>query len=105
MTAFDASGLGRVTEEREFKVEALRAIAYAAATNDTNRRHTTGELAPPVFAIVPVWDVMTTAAGFVTPAEAFETVVHSEQDMRFHRPIAPGDLLRRPSSSSLVKGP
>jgi acyl dehydratase len=94
MTAFDASGLGRSTEEREFKVEAPRVIAYAAATNDTNERHTAGELAPPVFAIVPVWDVMTAAAGFVTPAEAFERVVHSEQDMRFFRPIAPGDVLR-----------
>jgi acyl dehydratase len=94
MTAFDASGLGRATEEREFKVEAPRVIAYAAATNDMNERHTAGELAPPVFAIVPVWDVMTAAAGFVTPAEAFERVVHSEQDMRFFRPIAPGDVLR-----------
>ena len=94
MTVFDASGLGRSTEEREFKVEAPRVIAYAAATNDTNERHTAGELAPPVFAIVPVWDVMTAAAGFVTPAEAFERVVHSEQDMRFVRPIAPGDVLR-----------
>ena len=94
MTAFDVSGLGRSTEEREFKVEAPRAIAYAAATNDTHERYAAGELAPPVFAIVPVWDVMTAAAGFVTPAEAFEQVVHSEQDMRFFRPIAPGDVLR-----------
>ena len=88
------SALGRSTEEREFKVEAPRTVAYAAATNDTNERHTGGELAPPVFAIVPVWDVMTAAAGLVTPPEAFEQVVHSEQDMRFFRPIAPGDVLR-----------
>jgi acyl dehydratase len=92
--AFDPSALGRFTEEREFKVEAPRAIAYAAATNDTNERHTSGELAPPVFAIVPVWDAMTAAAGLVTPPEAFERVVHAEQDMRFVRPIAPGDVLR-----------
>jgi acyl dehydratase len=92
--AFDTSALGRSTEEREFKVEAPRTIAYTAATNDTNERHTAGELAPPVFAIVPVWDVMTAAAGLVTPPEANEAVVHSEQDMRFFRPIAPGDVLR-----------
>jgi acyl dehydratase len=94
MSSFDASALGRFTEEREFKADAARAVAYAAATNDTNQRHTGGELAPPVFAIVPVWDVMTAAAGLVTPPEAFEQVVHSEQDMRFFRPIAPGDVLR-----------
>ena len=94
MSAFDASALGRFTEEREFKVEPARVLAYAGATNDTNERHTSGELAPPVFAIVPAWDVMTAAAGLVTPPEAFAHVVHSEQDMRFHRPIVPGDLLR-----------
>ena len=91
---FHVSALGRDTEEREFKVDAPRAIAYAAATNDTNERHTSGDLAPPVFAIVPVWDVMTAAAGLVTPPEAIERIVHSEQDMRFFRPIAPGDVLR-----------
>jgi acyl dehydratase len=94
MRGFDPGALGRSTEEREFKVEAPRAIAYAAATNEPNDRHTSGELAPPVFAIVPVWDVMTAAAALVTPPEAFEQVVHSEQDMRFHRPIVPGELLR-----------
>jgi len=94
MTVFDAGALGQATEEREFKVEVARTVAYAAATNDTNGRHTAGELAPPVFAIVPVWDVMTAAARLVTPPEAFEQVVHSEQDMRFFRPIVPGDVLR-----------
>jgi acyl dehydratase len=94
VSSFDVGALGRSTDEREFKVEAPRAVAYAAATNDTNERHTRGELAPPVFAIVPVWDVMTTAAGLVTPPEAFGQVVHSEQDMRFFRPIVPGDVLR-----------
>ena len=94
MSIFRLDALGRSTEEREFKVEAPRAVAYAAATNDTIERHTRGELAPPVFAIVPVWDVMTAAAGLVTPPEAFGQVVHSEQDMRFFRPIVPGDVLR-----------
>ena len=94
MSAFDSSALGRFTEEREFKVEAPRAIAYAAATNDTNERHTAGELAPPVFAIVPVWGAMIAAAGLVTPSEAFDQVIHSEQDMRFFRPVTPGDVLR-----------
>jgi acyl dehydratase len=92
--AFDPTALGRFTEEREFKAEAARTIAYAAATNDTGQRHVAGELAPPVFAIVPVWDALTAAAGLVTPPEAFASVVHSEQDMRFFRPIAPGDVLR-----------
>ncbi|HET9771921.1 MAG TPA: MaoC/PaaZ C-terminal domain-containing protein [Acidimicrobiia bacterium] len=94
MTGFDADKIGCSTDEREFKVETVRTVAYAAATNDTNARHTAGDLAPPVFAIVPVWDVMTAAAALVTPPDAFDRVVHSEQDMRFFRPIVPGDVLR-----------
>jgi acyl dehydratase len=100
--AFRADALGRYTEDREFKVEAARTVAYAAATNDTNGRHTAGELAPPVFAIVPVWDAMIAAAALVTPPEAFGQVVHSEQDMRFFRPITPGDVLRVRAAPVLV---
>ena len=102
MNRFTADALGRFTEEREFKVEAARTVAYAAATNDTNDRHTGGELAPPVFAIVPVWDAMTAAAGLVTPPGAFEQVVHAAQDMRFHRPIVPGDVLRSKAAPVFV---
>ncbi|HEV7535297.1 MAG TPA: MaoC/PaaZ C-terminal domain-containing protein [Acidimicrobiia bacterium] len=102
MRPFSTSALGRPTEEREFKVEAPRTIAYAAATNDTNPRHTGGDLAPPVFAIVPVWDSMTAAAALVTPPGAFEQVVHAAQDMRFARPIVPGDVLRSRATPTYV---
>jgi len=91
---FDLTGLGQWSEEREFKVEAARAIAYAAATNDDNPRHTGGELAPPLFAVVPIWEAMQLAVARVTPPEVLMRVVHGEQDIRFHRPLVPGDLLR-----------
>ena len=55
---FDLTGLGQWSEEREFKIEVARAIAYAAATNDDNPRHTGGELVPPLFAVVPIWEAM-----------------------------------------------
>ena len=98
MTHFDSGALGRFTDEREFKVDAPRTIAYAAATNDPNPRHTGGELAPPVFAVVPAWDVLTAAARLVAPSDAFAQLVHSAQDMRFFRPIAAGDVLRSKAS-------
>jgi acyl dehydratase len=91
---FDLAGLGQWSEERDFKVEAARTIAYALATSDANPRHTSGELAPPIFAVVPVWEAMALAVAKVTPPEVFMRVVHGEQDMRLHRPIVPGDLLR-----------
>jgi acyl dehydratase len=94
LTAFRSEALGRPTPEREFKVDAARTVAYAAATNDGNPRHAGGELAPPVFAVVPAWDVLTAAAELVAAPEAFAQLVHSEQDMRFFRPISPCDVLR-----------
>jgi acyl dehydratase len=92
--AFAIDKVGQWSDEREFKVEAERARAYAAATNDPIDAHTNGELAPPVFAVVPVWDAMGAAVGLVTPPDAMPFVVHGEQDMYFHQPIKPGMVLR-----------
>ncbi len=91
---FDLSRLDVWSEESEFKVEAARAIAYAAATNDSNPKHRRGALAPPIFAVVPVWEAMMAAALSVVPPEVAMRVVHGGQDMRFHRPLVPGDVLR-----------
>jgi acyl dehydratase len=91
---FDLSRLDMWSEESEFKVEAARTIAYAAATNDSNPQHRSGALAPPIFAVVPIWEAMMAAAMSVVPPEVAMRVVHAGQDMRFHRPLAPGDVLR-----------
>ena len=85
--------VGEWTPESEFRVDASRVKAYAAATNDPIPAHASGELAPPIFAVVPVWDAMAQAVGMVTPPEAMFGVLHGEQDMRFQRPIVPGMTL------------
>jgi acyl dehydratase len=92
--AFDLTGLGQWSEESDFKVEAARTAAYAAATNDTNPAHAGGQVAPPIFAVVPIWEAMIAAVGKVTPPEILMRVVHGEQDMRFHQPLVPGAMLR-----------
>jgi acyl dehydratase len=92
--AFALEKIGQWSDEREFKVEADRIKAYAAATNDPIPAHAKGEVAPPVFAVVPIWEAMGGAVGLVTPAEAMPFVVHGEQDMHFHQPILPGMVLR-----------
>ena len=92
--AFALDKIGQWSDEREFKVEADRIKAYAAATNDPIPAHAKGEVAPPVFAVVPIWEAMGGAVGLVTPAEAMPFVVHGEQDMHFHQPIVPGMALR-----------
>jgi len=103
---FNTEALGAWGEPFEFKVERDRAIAYAKATNDQNPRHLSGELAPPVFAIVPVFGGMAGSMPSVVPAEAFPFLLHGEQDMVFHQPIVPGMTLvsrGRPAGLSVKK--
>jgi acyl dehydratase len=90
---FDDSGLDTWTDEDRFEVTAERLAEYAAATNDPIAVHREGEIAPPVFAIVPVFESLLMPAVDVLPVELIPRVVHGEQDFHFHRPIRPGDKL------------
>jgi len=90
---FDTAGIGVWTEEERFEVTAERIAEYAAATNDPIDRHRSGEVAPPVFAVVPVFSSIAPAALSVAPVELLMKLVHGEQDFNFHRPIYPGDTL------------
>ncbi|MPZ82427.1 MAG: dehydratase [Actinophytocola sp.] len=90
---FDAGGVGVWTDEDDFEVTRERMIAYAEATNDPIDAHRTGEVAPPVFAIVPVFNALLPAVLSVAPVEAAIRIVHGEQDFLFHRPIRAGDVL------------
>lgn len=91
---FGIDKLGQFSDGAEFKVESDRIKAYAEATNDPIPAHRSGELAPPVFAIVPVWDTIIGAMAGVVPPEVVAMVVHGEQDMFFHSPIRAGMELR-----------
>jgi acyl dehydratase len=90
---FNDEGVGVWTDEVAFEVTRERIAEYAAATNDPIEAHRTGDVAPPVFAIVPVFESMLEPALEVFPIEAIPRIVHGEQDFHFHRPIRPGDRL------------
>lgn len=90
---FDDSGLNTWTDEERFEVTRERLAEYAAATNDPIPAHRSGDIAPPVFAIVPVFEALLVPAVDVLPVELIPRVVHGEQDFHFHRPIKPGDKL------------
>ncbi|MGW4245309.1 MaoC/PaaZ C-terminal domain-containing protein [Nocardia sp. NPDC004722] len=90
---FDKSGLGNWSDEEPFEVTRERIAEYAAATNDPIPAHVKGDVAPPIFAIVPVFDAMMVPVIDVAPMNIFGRVVHGEQDFHFHRPIRPGDKL------------
>lgn len=91
--AFNAEGLGAWTEETRFEVTRERLQEYAAATNDPIPAHQNGDVASPVFAIVPVFQSLMEPALEVVPIQLIGKILHGEQDFRFHRPIRPGDQL------------
>ncbi len=90
---FNAEALGHWSQPETFEVTRERIIDYARATNDPIQAHLAGEIAPPVFAIVPVFMGMIGAAFSVAPPEVAMRVVHGRQDFHFARPIRPGDSL------------
>ena len=85
--------IGTRYEARTATIDADRARAYAAATNDANPAYRSGALAPPIFAVVPTWDAMMVALHDVVPAEDQVAMLHAEQDMHFHAPLVPGRRL------------
>jgi acyl dehydratase len=91
--SFKADAIGTRGDPVEFEVSAERVAAYAAATNDAIAPHAAGEIAPPVFAIVPAFQAAGIASMQVIPGELLGAILHGEQDFHFHRPIAPGMTL------------
>lgn len=90
---FDPAGLDVWTEAVRHEVTSESMIEYAKATNDPIEAHRSGQLAPPVYAIVPVFQSLMEPALEVVPPSLFGKVVHGEQDFLFHRPIRAEDKL------------
>jgi acyl dehydratase len=91
--AVDISQLGKTSEPIDFTIEAERTRQYAAATNDHNPAYASGEYAPPVFGVVPVFDAMGASSAGLIPQDYLFFIVHGEQDMHFHQPLRPGQTM------------
>jgi acyl dehydratase len=97
----DISKLGARHGPTRATVDASRAQAYAAATNDTTTAfgHAAGTafgsspLVPPLFAVVPAWETLMAAVVDVVPPEDLPRLLHLEHDLRLHRSLAVGDDL------------
>lgn len=87
---FKADAIGTPSDPVEFEATRERIAAYAAATNDPIPAHAAGDLAPPVFPVVPAFQANGMAVLSVIPGELLGAVLHGEQDHHFHRPIEPG---------------
>lgn len=91
---FNLDALDRWTDDHVVSVSEEDLRAYAEATNDPVAAARAGASAPPVFAMVPAWTPLQQAAHTVAPEKARPFVVHGEQDIVIHHPIAPGTELR-----------
>jgi acyl dehydratase len=91
---FKLEELGHWTPERTMSVDEEAIGAYARATDEEAPDVFAGRIAPPVFAIVPVWEVLQEAARSVAPEEARPRVVHGDQDIVISIPIESGLTLR-----------
>ncbi|MFN8015763.1 MAG: MaoC/PaaZ C-terminal domain-containing protein [Acidimicrobiia bacterium] len=87
MTAFNLEGLNKKTDTSTFAFDPNACIEYAKATNDDIAQHLSGELIPPIYCVVPVWEKVFEVVSNVVPEEHFFSVVHGEQDMRFYKPL------------------
>jgi acyl dehydratase len=91
---FNLDALGRWTPGRAVSVSREMIGSYARATDETAPLALEGRVAPPVFAIVPVWATLQDAAHGVAPEEARPQVVHGDQDIQITAPIESGMTLR-----------
>lgn len=91
---FDLGVLGRPFVAPEFHVEPERIAAYAAATNDRAPAAGAGEIAPPVFAFVPLRPALRALLRAATPLYDQHRGLHGEQDIRILEPITAGATLR-----------
>src|SRR6202008_448058 len=76
LDVFDDSALDKWGEDGRFEVTRERIAEYAAATNDPIAAHRSGDVAPPVFAMVPVFPSLASPAVGVLPAKLVPRIVH-----------------------------
>ena len=104
IASFDLVAIGRAGSEHRYEVTQAAMQAYAEATDDVS--------GGPVFAVVPLWNVIAPASEAVASGDVRRFVVHYEQDMLLHRPLEAGmrlvsrampvAVLPRPNGTSLV---
>jgi acyl dehydratase len=87
---FKPEAIGKPGAPVPYSVDRDGIAAYAAATNDPLPPHAAGDLAPPVFSIVPAFQSLAMASITVIPPELIGAILHGEQDFHYHRPIEPG---------------
>ena len=101
---FDETGLDRWTDEVRFTATRERLAEYAAATNDPIAAHLAGEVASPVFAIVPVFSALLGAGPGIVPLSLLGTHSPRRAGLPLPPPDSPGRRARRTRQDDGLRG-
>jgi acyl dehydratase len=88
--SFSVEALGLPTKATVLRVERDRIASFARATNDYDPQAIAGDVASPLFSILPMYRPLGSAMRAITPPERMMYTLHGEQDMRFFERIRPG---------------
>ncbi|MCW2295431.1 MaoC/PaaZ C-terminal domain-containing protein [Rhodococcus erythropolis] len=94
----DLRQFGQWTDPDELTVTREGIREYALATNDSNERHLAGEIAGPVFAVIPAWRTGFPLLLSTLSPELQLRTLHGEQDITYHQPLVPGTTLHTRAS-------
>jgi acyl dehydratase len=89
--SFDVAAVGVWSGDVAFDVSEDSILAYAAATNDPSRRYGEAGVAPPVYAVLPMWQALHQAQEGVVSDQVRLKVLHGAQDIHLHSPLRAGD--------------
>lgn len=84
--------IGRTYRADPRPLSAREGLAYAQATRDPTPRVLSGEVLPPMFAVNPLIDGAMMLCRDPELGVDLVRLVHGEEDMRFHRLLAPGAI-------------
>ncbi len=87
------SALGKVFKPSARFVEPEMIVAYAEAVDDRQEGYLNAEVAPPLFAVQPMFDSLLAAMKDEELDADLLRLVHGEQEMIFHDVLRPWDLL------------
>src|SRR5680860_1521174 len=103
MTTTLADSVGYRSDLHLETVDAERALLFARATNDDSSIFRDGVATPPVFAAVLCGPPTSEVIRAVLPERAWTRMIHFAQDLHFHSPLVPGEVVTATADAYSVR--
>jgi acyl dehydratase len=95
--------LGSASRPDVRTIESAAAVAYALATNDPNPQYLSGQVAPPMFIVVPGIAAMGAATAELLSPDMIAHCVEARHDIHYTRPLIPKTELHTTASAHAIK--